>query len=103
MEVDMKRSLVCSLVISVIFFCVSCTHQTGNEEPVKEHMTRDEKIAALKEQRRVYLFRAQYFRREADRVLTQNWLQYRQCVVQQQYYEKLAKETEVKIEQLEKR
>lgn len=67
-------------------------------------MTLDEQIAALKEQRRVYLLRAQYFQRKVQWIFPHHdWVEYRRCVVRQQHYEKLAKETEAKIEQLEKR
>ena len=95
-----------SFALGIIMLCTSCAMQADNGMYAPRQASAstgdvDQQIAELQEQRRIYILRAEYFGREADRVFTQDWLAYKQYLAQQERYQDLADETDQKIKALQ--
>jgi len=62
----------------------------------------DSKITEYKQARNQAKLRAEIASRDADRLMTLDWLGYRQALDRQDYFEKQVKELDAKIAELEK-
>ncbi len=73
------------------------SNSPNNDQEVQELK---EAIAALQEQLKLYKARALYAHREADRLLTIDWVSYRRYISEARRYDQMSKDTEKKIEEL---
>ncbi len=101
------------VVISSLCVFGSMTLNAVDTQPVptqKKYASVDEEIAdidiqikKLQREKKEALTRARFLSREADRVITQDWIGYRRYIIQEDRFREEAKEADAKIKVLEAR